>query len=118
LVPFDRIRIRQWVVPVAIGAYEHEKSTTQELSLDLSLEGDFQIAAASDSLGDALDYAQIKSDLEQWLVDRRWMLLEAFAQDLCLRALEHPLVQRVEVTVEKPAALAPALVSYTTVREK
>lgn len=114
----DLIRIRHWSVQAAIGAYDHEKLGTQELVLDLSLWGDFRAAGASDDLADALDYAELKAGLETWISGRRWQLLEAFGEQLCAQALVHPLVQRVELTVDKPAAQAPALVSYTLARHK
>jgi dihydroneopterin aldolase len=114
----DRIRITSWSVQAAIGAYDHEKLGTQELILDLSLWGDFARAAASDDLADALDYAELKDGIERWLTGRRWNLLEAFGDALCRRVLEHSLVRRVELTVDKPAAQAPALVSYTLIRSK
>lgn len=117
-VPLDRIRIRNWSVQAAIGAYDHEKLGTQELVLDLTLWGDFRAAGASDDLADALDYAELKQGLEAWLGGRRWQLLEALGEALCIQALAHPLVKRVELTVDKPAAQAPALVSYTLTREK
>jgi len=114
----DRIRLSQWSVQVAIGAYDHEKQGTQELVLDLSLWGDYRKAGASDDLADALDYAELKAGLEAWMTGRRWQLLEAFAEQLCARALAHPLVERVQLTVDKPAAQAPALVGYTITRLK
>jgi dihydroneopterin aldolase len=114
----DRIRLSRWSVQAAIGAYDHEKTGTQELVLDLSLSGDFTRASASDDLADALDYAALKDGVERWLTGRRWQLLEAFGEDLCRHVLEHPLVRQVELTVDKPAAQAPALVSYTLLRKK
>lgn len=114
----DSIRISNWAVQVAIGAYDHEKWGTQELVLDLTLQGDFRSAGNSDRLEDALDYAAVKADLEQWIAGRRWQLLEAFGEEFCGRILAHPLVRRVRLTVDKPAAQAPALVSYTLTRKK
>jgi FolB domain-containing protein len=116
--PLDRIRLSRWSVQAAIGAYDHEKLGTQELVLDLILLGDFSGAGASDDLADALDYAELKAGLESWIDGRRWQLLEAFGEQLCRQALTHPVVQRVELTVDKPAAQAPALVSYTLTRSK
>lgn len=116
--PLDCIRIRHWSIPVAIGAYDHEKIGTQELVLDLSLWGDFRRAGATDDLADALDYAELKALLEAWMEGRRWILLEAFGEQLCAQALVSPLVKEVELTIDKPAAQAPALVSYTLFRRK
>ena len=117
-LPLDRIRISHWSVQAAIGVYEQELVGTQELVLDLAIWGDFRKAGASDDLADAVDYAELKGRLEDWLADRRWQLLEAFADQFCVQVLTHPLVQKVELTVGKPAALAPALVRYTCIREK
>lgn len=114
----DCIRLRNWSVFVAIGAYDHEKQGTQELILDLRLWGDFRAAGASDDLADALDYAELKADFEDWMRGRRWQLLEAFGEQFCARALLQPLVSQVELTVDKPAAQAPAMVSYTLTRSK
>jgi len=118
LDPSDRLRISRWSVQVAIGAYDHEKLGTQELILDLTLEGDFRAAGLSDDLMDALDYAELKAALEDWMAGRRWQLLEAFGEQLCTEVLREPLVHRVMVTIDKPAAQAPALVSYTLARSK
>ena len=115
---FDRIRLSRWSVQAAIGAYDEEKLGTQELILDLAVWGDFRPAADSDRLEDALDYAALRSELESWMSGRRWALLEAFAEQVCRRVLEFPLVGKVELTVEKPLAQAPAMVSYTISREK
>lgn len=116
--PSDRLRLSQWSVQVAIGAYQHEKQGTQELVLDLTLEGDFRAAGLSDDLTDALDYADLKAQLEAWMAPRRWQLLEAFGEQLCAEVLRQPLVRRVLLTVDKPAAQAPALVSYSLSRSK
>ena len=112
------LRLRQWSVQAAIGAYDSEKLGTQELVLDLRLWGDFQTAAQTDRLEDTLDYAALRSELEAWITGRRWNLLEAFADQFCRKVLENPLVRRVELTVEKPAAQAPVLVSYTVSVER
>lgn len=118
MAPLDRIRISRWSIQAAIGVYDHEKAGTQELILELSLYGDFRRAGESDDLSDALDYAALKADLEAWLSGRRWQLLEAFGESVCAWCLEKPLVRRAELTIDKPAAQAPAFVSYTLVREK
>lgn len=118
MAAFDCVRLRQWSIQAAIGAYDEEKTGTQELILDLRVWGDFRKAGISDDLTDAVDYAALRADLEAWMAGRRWNLLEAFGEQFCWRILESPLVRRVELTVEKPQAQAPLLVSYTLTREK
>ena len=115
---YDQIRLQNWSVHAAIGAYEHEKIGTQELILDLKLEGDFAVAGRSDVLADAVDYDQLRQNLETWLLGRRWTLLEAFAEEVCREVLRLALVRRVRLRVSKPGALAPILVSYRIDRKK
>jgi len=114
---FDCIRLRNWSVQAAIGAYDEEKAGTQELVLDVKVWGDFRRAAATDELAEAVDYAALRADLEAWIQGKRWNLLEAFGEQFCSRILRTSLVRRVELTVEKPRAQAPLLVSYTLIRE-
>ena len=118
LVVSESLRLSRWTVQAAIGAYEHEKKGTQELILDLRLWGDFRTAANLDSLEAALDYAALRTELEAWIEGRRWNLLEAFADQFCRRVLQLKLLTAVELTVEKPAALAPVMVSYTLTVKK
>jgi len=116
LAPFDQLRLRNWRVQVAIGAWPEELQSTQELRLDVRLRGDWSAAATSDRLEDALDYAGLREGVERWLTGRRWVLLEAFTSELCDYLLAVPTVRAVKVSVEKPAAQAPLRVSCTMQR--
>ena len=114
----DFLRLWNWKIRVGIGAWKSEKRRRQTLSLDVKLYGDFHDAGATDRLELALDYSRLKTDYETFVSKQRWELLESFALQSVAFFLQSSLVSRVEFTVIKPKAVAPALVSYTIVRSK
>ena len=114
----DYLTLSNWKVRVAIGVYQNEKRGRQPLILTVKLWGDFHQAATTDSLTETLDYADLKRRFEETIHPRRWELLESFANEAAEFFLTPALVQAVELTVAKPRALAPALISYTCNRIK
>ncbi len=114
----DYLTLSNWRLRVAIGVYKKEKRGRQPLILTVKLWGDFRQAAQTDRLEEALDYADLKYRFEQAISPRRWDLLESFTNDSAEFFLSQNLVQAVELTVVKPRALAPALISYTCRRIK
>jgi dihydroneopterin aldolase len=115
---YDELRLENWKVQAHIGAWEGEQDQKQELVLDVRLRGDFNLAADTDQLSDALDYDQLRSGCEQWLSERKWVLLETFTRDLCGFFLTQDAVALVKATVHKTAAQAPVKVSCTMTRRK
>ncbi len=114
----DCLTISRWRLRVAIGVYPQEKKRRQPLWLTVKLWGDFRLAGRTDRLEDALDYAELKNRFEQFVAPRRWELLESFAEQAAEFFFTHPLLNAVEITLDKPQALAPALISYTCFRIK
>ncbi|NNM55303.1 MAG: dihydroneopterin aldolase [Spirochaetales bacterium] len=114
----DYLTLSNWRVRVGIGAYQKEKHGRQPLILTVKLWGEFHQAAQTDRLEATLDYADLKRRFEQAIYPRRWELLESFADESAEFFLNQNLVQAVELTVAKPRALAPALISYTCRRIK
>lgn len=112
------ISISGWPLNLVIGVYDHEKTAPQALLLDLVLSGDWTAAEISDHLEDALDYKQLHDDLAAHLAGTRFELLERLTAEIGRFVLARPGVQKVTVKVSKPAALAPALVAYTSTYAK
>jgi len=97
------------------GVFDHERREGQEFVVDVVVELDLSDAAASDDLGDTVDYgglaAAVAADVEGEPLD----LIEALAAriaDTCLR-LER--VTTVSVTVHKPQAPMPVRVADVAV---
>ena len=84
------------------GWHRHEGEFGQPFLLDVELETDIARAAATDELGDALDYALIVSTMRSLFVDTRYKLVEAAAASLAQGLLaKFPAVTLVDLRVRK-----------------
>ena len=104
----DTVFIRDLRIPVVIGIYEWERRIRQEIRLDVEMEFDIGKAAASDELADALDYQAVAEGLAAFLADTSFQLLETLGERSASFILETFPVERVSLTVTKPAAVAGA----------
>ncbi len=101
----DRIYIRDLGLRCVIGVYEEERRDRQDLLLNLTLAGDFSAAGKSDNIEDAVNYKEIKKAVVTLVETSQFRLIETLAERVAAIALEHPKVQHVTVTVDKPGAL-------------
>jgi dihydroneopterin aldolase len=84
------------------GWHRHEGEFGQAFLVDLELETDISRAAATDELGDALDYARLVSTVRRLFVDTRYKLVETAAATLAKGILsEFPTVLSVDLRVRK-----------------
>ncbi|MDB5651801.1 MAG: dihydroneopterin aldolase [Hyphomicrobiales bacterium] len=84
------------------GWHRHEGEFGQAFLVDLELETDISRAAATDELGDTLDYARLVSTVRRLFVDTRYKLVETAAATLAKGILaEFPTVLAVDLRVRK-----------------
>ena len=100
----DRIEIRGLRVRGRHGVYEEEKRHGQPFVVDVTLERDLSAAAASDSLGETVDYGTLAQQVADAVATTRFDLIEALAGHIADLALTDPSVAAVEVRVCKPEA--------------
>lgn len=96
-----RIEVRGLRVVGVHGALPHERVAAQPFELDLSIETDFEAAARTDALEDALDYGPVVSAAARVVSEQRFTLLEALAEAVAGAVLEDERVRSVEVAVRK-----------------
>ena len=90
------------------GVFEHERRDGQDFVVDAVLRLDTRAAAASDELGDTVDYGALAGKLAAVVEGEPVNLLERLAQRLADACLDDPRVGEVEITVHKPSAPIPA----------
>ncbi|EIT71837.1 dihydroneopterin aldolase [Hydrocarboniphaga effusa] len=102
----DTVFIRGLKVETIIGVHDWERGLMRPLIFDLDLGTDFNSAAASDHVRDALDYSAIQSTVEKVATEYRPALLEALAERLA-RTLykEFPLLLKLRLVIHKPGAI-------------
>jgi len=84
------------------GVLPEERERGQRFLVDLRLDPIGEQAAATDSIGDAVDYRDVVALVEDVFRARSYRLLEALTTALADALLERFPLERVEVRVRKP----------------
>jgi 7,8-dihydroneopterin aldolase/epimerase/oxygenase len=102
----DRITLSSVKLHPRIGTSPEERSSSQECEADIILLGDFESAAATDSLSNSLDYTRVLSVVQQTAEAQEYNLVETLAYRIMRNVLQNFPVSRVCVKVRKrPASL-------------
>ncbi|MDT5037735.1 MAG: 7,8-dihydroneopterin aldolase/epimerase/oxygenase [Micromonosporaceae bacterium] len=89
------------------GVYEAERLRGQDFVVDVELELDLRPAAASDDVGDTVDYGALADRLVAIVGGEPVNLLETLADRLVVACLAEARVSAARVTVHKPQAPIP-----------
>lgn len=95
-----------------LGTLSFERTTPQPVVMDLTLELDFAEAAASESVNDTVNYAEIAELVTRFVQEAKFELVETLVwkvSELLLKKYERLLA--VEVSVKKPKAIPNAVAS-------
>jgi FolB domain-containing protein len=103
--PWDRIRINRLRARILVGFNDWEREKKQDIEISVTLYADLKKACDSDSVGDTVDYKEIKNRILRLVERSRFDLVEAVAEAIAKICLEHPLVARADVLVDKLSAL-------------
>jgi FolB domain-containing protein len=101
----DRIFVRDLVCRCIVGINDDERVKKQEVRINLVLEADLRRAAGTDSIGDTVDYKDLKVAVLEMVEASQYYLIEHLADRIAAICLEPPMVRRATVTVDKPGAL-------------
>ena len=91
-----------------IGCYDWERTVKQRLEIDLELTADFGLAAETDDLCHALDYAAISEHLMSFVSASQFELLEALSKAIIDELFARWPVSEVTVHINKPGAVPAA----------
>lgn len=101
----DRIYIRDLGLRCIVGIYPGERREKQDVVINVTLWADLAKACQTDKIEDTVDYKAIKKKILAMVEQSKCFLIERLAEQVAEIALDAPLVQHVEVTVDKPGAL-------------
>lgn len=104
----DKVLIEGLAVEAVIGVYEWERDVTQRLLVDLEMAWDNRVAAKSDDVADALDYAAVSARVDQWLRGAQPALLETAAEGIADMIRAEFGVGWLKLTLRKPGAVPAA----------
>ncbi len=112
----DRLLLRNLVFRGRLGVGEEERAGAQEIEVDLELEVDADRAAASDSIGDTVDYMAIAARVGAVVREADARLVEHLASRIADEVLTDERVRGVTVELRKRAAALPGLLARAGVR--
>ncbi len=101
----DKINLRDIRVKCIVGVNPQERDIKQEVVINLTLYADLSNACQSDDLADTVNYKTIQDDVVAMVKASSYFLLEHLAEQIASACLAEQRVQRVCISVEKPAAL-------------
>lgn len=108
--------LKQLRVDCIVGVYPHEREQAQAVFLDIELDYDFALAAASDAIPDAVDYDDVATSVTALIQMRRFQLIETMAEATAAMLLDRvPIIRAVRLEIRKPAAVRAAECSYARV---
>ncbi|MEP1213507.1 MAG: dihydroneopterin aldolase [Marinobacter sp.] len=105
----DSVLIEGLAVEAIIGVYDWEREVGQRLLVDLEMAWDNRVPAASDYVGDALDYALVSERVSAFLVQARPQLLETAAEGIARLLQDEFGVRWLRLTLRKPGAVPTAV---------
>ena len=101
----DKIYLEDLRIEAVIGIWEWERRVRQVISLDLEMGTDAKRAAATDQIGDALDYKSIAKRLASVVEGSEFRLVETLAETLARIVITEFGVPWLRLTVSKPGAI-------------
>jgi len=101
----DCIEVKDLLLRCIIGINPDERKDKQDVLINIVLCGDFQAAAASDNIQDAVNYRTVVKQIIEHVEGSQYFLLEKLAGRIAEICLSDKHVSWVQVGVEKPGAL-------------
>ena len=101
----DHVFIEGLQIDTVIGIYDWERKIRQPLVFDLELAFDNRVPAATDAIGDTLDYKAISHRIVEFVSASSFGLVETLAERVAAIVLDEFAVTRVRLKLSKPGAV-------------
>jgi len=104
----DIIFLRGLHIETIVGIYDWERVNRRIVVLDLEMATDNRKAAASDAIGDALDYSAVSRRIVSFVEQSSFFLVETLAERICEIIRSEFNVNWVRLTLNKKGAIQDA----------
>jgi dihydroneopterin aldolase len=102
----DRIHLRGLELECIVGVRPPERKRPQRVRVDVALGVDLSAAGRTGRITRTIDYARVADELQNMLRFRAYRLMEMAAEELsAMLFAAHPVLETVELGLEKPEAL-------------
>jgi dihydroneopterin aldolase len=106
-----RIKIENLKCHCLIGLYPKERQRKQPLILEIEYDYELQANPDAENTDGMVDYDALSRRVKEFVNQSRYQLLETLAQAVIELIFENQKIREAKVTIKKPRALKPALVS-------
>lgn len=104
----DTILIEQLELETIVGVHAWERQTPRRIVIDLELQLDTRIAAASDHLRDAINYKEVCDAVSALIGEQHFQLIETLAEAIARRLMERFPLLGLRLKLSKPGAVSAA----------
>jgi len=101
----DKVFIEALEIDCVIGIYDWERSILQPVQLDVEMDFDNRVPAASDDIADTLDYKAVSKRLIQFVGESSFGLVETLAENCARIIVDEFGVSRVRLKLSKLGAV-------------
>ena len=101
----DKIIIRDLLARGRIGISDKERAADQDILINVIMYTDTAKAGETDAIEDCVNYSTAAKQILKLVANNRRKTVEAFARDIADECLNHDLVKKVNVRVEKLSAV-------------
>lgn len=101
----DKVFIEGLEIEALIGIYDWERRIRQPLVFDIEMAFDNRVPAASDAIGDTLDYKAVSKRIIEYVGASSFGLVETLAERCAAIILEEFGVRHVRLKLSKPGAV-------------
>lgn len=112
----DRILVRDFVIPIRIGAYRHEREKLQNVRFNVDV-GIVRLPHVAQDMRDVFSYDVILDGIRMLAAQEHIALVETLAERVAALILAQPRVVNVTVTIEK-LDVGPGAVGVEIVRKR
>ena len=103
-----KFKIKQLKVSTIIGTLDHERTTKQDIFIDIEFEYDASKPACSDNLFEAVDYSAITEKVLNFVKASQFYLLEKLVSEVLKLIASYEQIFTARVSISKPNAIAQA----------
>jgi len=101
----DVVIVKDLRFKTIIGLWDWERQMQQVVSIDLEMAWDMSRAAKSEDLEDALDYKSVSRQVEKFVQEKKFKLVEAAADGIAAMIMKDFDVPWIKVAINKPYAV-------------
>lgn len=101
----DKVFLHDLRVQTTIGIFDWERRIRQTIGIDLEMASDVRKAAATDEIGDTLDYKKVAKRIIAFVEAAEFQLVETLAEEIAKIVTDEFSVPWVRVAVNKQGAV-------------